>query len=259
MRIVLPPRRDGQPLSSGSRETAMINLPPKPVQKPPESISTQPPSQVSPAIPKPPALSPAGGQPLTSPIPPKPPSIPGMVPPAPNPLGCGCGRGRVHRRLDRRGYQEACPSRSRQPSRTFRLLRRRPDRLHSQVRLRPRPDPPGSPYHRQRYRRPAQERRHRCAVGPPPPLSSEPKKETAKVPPSAAGARPLPQASVHLQKKPGGSVAAVPASRSASTNSAITVAPQVQAEPSSVGIGVGLLALLASVAAVAIQLWMILE
>jgi hypothetical protein len=36
------------------------------------------------------------------------------------------------------------------------------------------------------------------------------------------------------------------------------VAPQVQAEPS-VGIGVGLLALLASVAAVAIQLWMILE
>jgi hypothetical protein len=36
------------------------------------------------------------------------------------------------------------------------------------------------------------------------------------------------------------------------------VAPQVQAEPS-VGIAVGLLALLASVAAVAIQLWMILE
>jgi hypothetical protein len=36
------------------------------------------------------------------------------------------------------------------------------------------------------------------------------------------------------------------------------VTPQVQAERS-VGIGVGLLALLASVAAVAIQLWMMLE
>ena len=34
VRIVLPPRRDGQPPASSSRETAMINLPPKPVQKP---------------------------------------------------------------------------------------------------------------------------------------------------------------------------------------------------------------------------------
>ena len=34
-------------------------------------------------------------------------------------------------------------------------------------------------------------------------------------------------------------MAAIPASRSASTNSAITVAPQVQAEPSSVGIECG--------------------
>ena len=63
----------------------MINLPPKPVQKPPGSISTQPPSQVAPSIPKPPSLSPVGGQTLTPPVPPKPPSIPGVVPPVPGP------------------------------------------------------------------------------------------------------------------------------------------------------------------------------
>ena len=41
VRIVLPPRRDGQPPASSSRETAMINLPPKPILKPgaPESVS----------------------------------------------------------------------------------------------------------------------------------------------------------------------------------------------------------------------------
>ncbi|HEY5742796.1 MAG TPA: hypothetical protein VIS99_09665 [Terrimicrobiaceae bacterium] len=74
----------------------------------------------------------------------------------------------------------------------------------------------------------------------------------------------MPQASVHLQKKPGASVAAPPISKpapppskSASTSSAITVAPQPQGE-AGVGVVVGLCALLASLAAVAIQLWMAL-
>ena len=39
VRIVLPPRRDGQPAASGPRETAMINLPPKPVPKPADPAS----------------------------------------------------------------------------------------------------------------------------------------------------------------------------------------------------------------------------
>ena len=57
VRIVLPPRRDGQPLASNPRETAMINLPPKPMQKPgaPESVSAgEPPA--FPPVPKPPGL-----------------------------------------------------------------------------------------------------------------------------------------------------------------------------------------------------------
>ena len=61
VRIVLPPRRDGQPLASSPRETAMINLPPKPIQKPgvPESVSVpegEPPA--IPPIPKPPGMAP---------------------------------------------------------------------------------------------------------------------------------------------------------------------------------------------------------
>jgi hypothetical protein len=92
--------------------------------------------------------------------------------------------------------------------------------------------------------------------------ATESKKETAKVPPSAAGSKSgLPQASVHLQKKPAASVSAgpisKPVSKSTSASSAITVAPQVQPEPG-VGVGVGIIALAASLVAVGIQLWMIL-
>ena len=83
------------------------------------------------------------------------------------------------------------------------------------------------------------------------------KKETAKVPPSVGGSKPLPQASVHLQKKPGASVSAIPVSKSTLTSSAITVAPPAQSE-SGIGVGVGAVALIASLAAVAVQLWMIL-
>ena len=67
VRIVLPPRREGQPLSSTPRETAMINLPPKPV---PASADAPP---APPAMPAPPA----GLQPPSAPGVPKPPSFPG--------------------------------------------------------------------------------------------------------------------------------------------------------------------------------------
>ncbi len=55
----------------------------------------------------------------------------------------------------------------------------------------------------------------------PAPLASESKKETAKVPASTPGSKTVPQATVHLQKKPTAS-----ASKSVAPGASITVAPQ---------------------------------
>ena len=82
VRIVLPPRRDGQPLASNPRETAMINLPPKPVQKPVASESPPPPGE---------SAAPAGesAAPETGAIlpPSQPPSIPAAAPKVSSPSG----------------------------------------------------------------------------------------------------------------------------------------------------------------------------
>ncbi len=56
VRIVLPPRRDGQPLASNPRETAMINLPPKPVPKPPAPAA--PGAAPAPSVPPPAGIKP---------------------------------------------------------------------------------------------------------------------------------------------------------------------------------------------------------
>ena len=239
----------------------MINLPPKPVQKPPGSISTQPPSQASTADPEATGTFSGWWSTATAACSAEAPLDSGRgAACSQSALGCGrpCAWRREFTAAPPPGIPGSVSIRSRPRSRMFRLLLRPPDRLHSPVRLRPLQSPRSRPFHRRRYRRAARKGAIRRGCAAVLLLVREPKKETAKVPPSAAGSRPLPQASVHLQRKPGASVAAVPASKSASTSSAITVAPQVQAEPS-VGIGVGLLALLASVAAVAIQLWMILN
>ncbi|MGH8048703.1 MAG: hypothetical protein ACREKL_15795 [Chthoniobacterales bacterium] len=81
VRIVLPPRREGQPLSSTPRETAMINLPPKPVPASADAPPAPPaPPSAPPAMPAPPA----GLQPPSAPGVPKPPGMPGVPkPPAP--------------------------------------------------------------------------------------------------------------------------------------------------------------------------------
>lgn len=74
VRIVLPPRREGQPAAGNPRENAMINLPPKPAPVPPGGAPL-PPSGLKPPAP------PAG---LTPPKPPAPPVAPaGLKPPAP--------------------------------------------------------------------------------------------------------------------------------------------------------------------------------
>jgi hypothetical protein len=97
-----------------------------------------------------------------------------------------------------------------------------------------------------------------AAVAPtiaPAPLISDTKKETAKVPASSAGPKPgMPQATVQLQKKPAAS-----ASKSVSTGASITVAPQPQAQAAGeVSVAVGAIALVASLVALGIQLWMML-
>jgi len=62
----------------------------------------------------------------------------------------------------------------------------------------------------------------------------------------------MPQATVQLQKKPAAS-----ASKSVSTGAAITVASQPQAQPAGeVSVAVGAIALVASLIALGIQLWM---
>ena len=180
---------------------------PKPVQKARDPFRRS--RQLSRTVdPKPPALSPVGGQPAT-PVPPKPPSIPGIVPPAANPAsaaGPGAGSspppsaaGNTRKRVN---PETPAVANVPPPPATA-----RPASLAGAAPLAPKP--PGLTIPSATIP-PLQLRLLR--------LSSEPK-ETAKVPPSAAGSRPLPQASVHLQKKPGASVAAVPASKSASTSS----------------------------------------
>ena len=212
VRIVLPPRRDGQPAASGPRETAMINLPPKPVPKPADLASAGPEGPAISAVPKPPSLPslapkvpPSVGF-SSPPAAPKPPSIAGGAPKPP-----------------------VLPVAPKPPSV---IGGPRPPGASPPLSV-----PPSAP------------KAPSVSTVPSAGLPSvEGKKETAKVPPSVATTRPnLPQASVHLQRRPG----------SSTSSSAITVAPPVQSEEGA-GLMVGILALVASLVAVGVQVWMFL-
>jgi hypothetical protein len=213
VRIVLPPRRDGQPAASGARETAMINLPPKPVPKPADPASAGPEGPAISAVPKPPSVPSLAPKVLPSvgfsppPAAPKPPSIAGGAPKPP-----------------------VLPVAPKPPSV---IGGPRPPAAS--------PPPVSVP--------PSAPKAPSVATVPSAGLASvEGKKETAKVPPSVATTRPnLPQASVHLQRRPG----------SSTSSSAITVAPPVQSEGGA-GLMVGILALVASLVAVGVQVWMFL-
>ena len=222
VRIVLPPRRDGQPLASSPRETAMINLPPKPIQKPgvPESVSVpegEPPA--IPPIPKPPGMAPKAPVGLsTPPAAPKPPSIPGVAPAAPRPPSVV-------------GVPPGVP---------------KPPSFAA-----PPPLAPRAPVMPSASVAPAPKSPSVAGVPAIAPLSGESKKETAKVPPSAAGSKSgLPQASVAFQRKPGG-----PSSTSSSP--AVTITPQAESE-GRVGLMLGVLAIAAALVAVGVQVLMFL-
>ncbi len=190
VRIVLPARRDGTPVASSPRETAMINLPPKPVPvaggapsapaglRPPASIPSAPslPKPPSiPAIPKPPS---AGGSVL-----PPPPAAPGSIP--------------------------------RPPAATVPPMAPKPPAPPSTV------TPPAAPVAPSGISVPKPPVAPTAPIKPlaPAPLQGEAKKETAKVPASTPGSKVMPQATVQFQKKPDASV-----SKSVAATSAITVA-----------------------------------
>ena len=211
VRIVLPPRRDGQPAASGPRETAMINLPPKPVPKPADPASAGPEGPAISAVPKPPSLPslapkvpPSVGF-SSPPAAPKPPSIAGgapkppVLPVAPNRLPSLEDQGRRSRR--RLCLSPLCAKGALGFNCAFRGAR---------VRRGQEGDREGS-FERGDY------------------------------------AAEFAQASVHLQRRPG----------SSTSSSAITVAPPVQSEEGA-GLMVGILALVASLVAVGVQVWMFL-
>ncbi|MEI6280155.1 MAG: hypothetical protein WCQ16_12345 [Verrucomicrobiae bacterium] len=222
VRIVLPARRDGIPVASSPRETAMINLPPKPVPvsggpAPAAPFGLRPPAPsvpAAPAIPKPPSMPPMpaipkppssggmGGPPLVAPPSslPKPPSTPpaSAVPPdAPKP-------------------PPVLPAASIAP-------------------IAPKP-PSGAA----------------SPVKPvaPAPLQAEAKKETAKVPASAPGSKVgLPQATVQLQRTPA-------ASKSVSTGA--IVVGQEGIPSSDLPPVLGIAALVVAVLSLGVQLWMLI-
>ena len=165
VRIVLPPRRDGQPAGSNPRETAMINLPSKPAAVPPPAGSVPPP----PPSMKPPSLAPAAPVPPSGIQPPKPPAAPGLRPPilpaapglAPKPPG---------------SVPPPAPGLAKPPGSVA-------------------PAAPAAPG----LAKPPSISTTPVA---PAPLKADTKKETAKVPPSAGPKIGLPQATVQLSQKP---------------------------------------------------------
>lgn len=222
VRIVLPARRDGSPVASSPRETAMINLPPKPVPVPgAPSAGPKPPASVPamPSVPKPP----------TVPAIPKPPSAPGaMVPPVP----------------------PAIPSVPKPPSATVPPIAPKPPVPPATISpattpVSTAPKPPVAPV---------------APVAPikpvaPAPLQAEAKKETAKMPASTPGSKVLPQATVQFQKKQDASTP-----KSVSTTAAITVSTPASETSSSEDMNpvLGIAALVVALLSLAVQVWMMI-
>jgi len=233
VRIVLPARRDGSPIASSPRETAMINLPPKPVPVPGSAPAVptglKPPVSVTPApsIPKPPSI----------PAIPKPPSAPGsMVPPPPVP-------------------PSTIPK---PPSATVPPVAPKPPVPPSAVT--PPPAPPTVPPSAAVPKPPSAPTTPVAPVAPikpvaPAPLQAEAKKETAKIPASTPGAKGLPQATVQLQKKPDASTP-----KSVASTAAITVAVPSEATSSSEDLNpvLGIAALVVALLSLGVQVWMMI-
>lgn len=225
VRIVLPARRDGTPVSSNPRETAMINLPPKPVPvqgapviptglKPPTTSLTPPP----PSMPKPPSM----------PAIPKPPSSAGVMPPAAGPSI---------------PKPPVMP-----PAATIPPMAPKPPTVPPAPGAAP--TPPSAPIPPVAPKPPSSGTTPLKPVAPAP-LQAEAKKETAKVPASTPGSKGvMPQATVQLQKKPD-------ASKSVATTS-IAVTPAGDSTSSDLSPVLGIAALVVALLSLGVQLWMML-
>lgn len=225
VRIVLPARRDGSPVASSPRETAMINLPPKPVPVPgAPSVGLKPPTSMPgvPSVPKPPSM----------PAIPKPPSAPGsVVPPVPTmpPVMPGTAK------IPAASVPPMVPKPPVPPSTVT------PPSVPASTAPKP-PVAPAAPV---------------VPIKPvaPAPLQAEAKKETAKVPASTPGAKVLPQATVQFQKKPEASTP-----KSVSTTAAITVAaPSTESSASGdLSPVLGIAALVIALLSLGVQVWMMI-
>ncbi|MFZ4598828.1 MAG: hypothetical protein ACOYNN_09310 [Terrimicrobiaceae bacterium] len=247
VRIVLPARRDGQPVASNPRETAMINLPPKPVLAPapagspiippPAAIPSpiKPPSAGVPSIPRPPSalgIPKPPGAPLVAPS--APPTIPrppsAITPPAP-----------VAPRPPSPVTPAAAPVAPRPPSATVPPAAAQPPVAPTPVAASlPKPVAPS----------PAP------APVAPAPIVSETKKETAKVQQPASGSKVIPQATVQLQRKPEASTP-----KSVATTAPLTVVSNTTTEAAGSGdvsLVFGVAALVVSLAALGVQIWTML-
>jgi len=221
VRIVLPARRDGTPVTSSPRETAMINLPPKPVPVPGGNVPVPPPSGLRPPPP------PSG---LSAPAIPRPPSMPSIPKP---PSSAGIGAPPPVAPPPSFPKPPSMPPAAAVPAEAPKPPSVMPAASVAPIAPRP-PTGVGSP------------------VKPvaPAPLQAEAKKETAKVPASAPGTKTgLPQATVQLQRGP-------EASKSASTSGAITVAAAAAASSGDLSPVLGIAALVVALLSLGMQLWL---
>ena len=222
VRIVLPARRDGLPVTSSPRETAMINLPPKPVPVPGGPVPATPLG----LRPPPPSVLPASAIP-------KPPSAPGM--PAISTLPATAGGSAPADVLPSLSKPPVAP-----PAAPASSGPPKPPSVLPAASIAPSaPKPPsgvGSP------------------VKPvaPAPLQGETKKETAKVPASTPGAKVgMPQATVQMQKKP-------PIPVSGSTSGIMVVPSGDKSTGEELPLMLGIAALAVAALSLGMQLWMML-
>ncbi len=234
VRIVLPARRDGQPVASNPRETAMINLPPKPVLAPAPAGS--------PIIP-PPAAIPSPIKPPSAGVPsiPRPPSAPGIPKPPGSPLVAPSAPPSIPRPPSAVTPPAPAPVAPRPPSATVPPAAAQPP-------VAPTPVAPSLP-------KPAAPSPAPAPVAPAP-IVSETKKETAKVQQPASGSKVIPQATVQLQRKPEASTP-----KSVATTAPLTVVSNTTTEAAGSGdvsLVFGVAALVVSLAALGVQIWTML-
>ena len=245
VRIVLPARRDGGPVTSNPRETAMISLPPKPVLVPPPNASSAPlmpapiaPSAIGvPAIPRPPSI-PAVPRPPVAPAAMQPPSTVFRPPSATPAFSAPAATALI--------TPPSSPAAIKPPASPAPASVLRPPTMPPAAPSAPAAPQPTMPASATTPVTPIPPKPATSPLVVPVPLSTDLKKETAKVPPSSNVAKVVPQATVQFTK---------PASASISTGTALRTAPKPATEAATGELhpAIGIAAVLVALAALAVQ------